>query len=476
MGRMISLLFLISLVAIVSGCAPDARTRCDVSKARPGKRLMKVEWLPEPATKAAPGPTKLYVARGTDQPPKLDGVLDDPCWKAAPVLTGLTVEGKLADVQMEAKFAFAENILYAGFKCDEPNMAGLAAAATAHDGTVWYDDCVELWLDINYSRGRSYHLLFNPIGTVLDLREWDEEVGDPAARRAGSRKVVHHQVEKWNSGCTAKTARGKDFWTVEVAIPVGPMGSDAIIRGSQWGLNVARARRSGGTFELSTWTGVFVSPIYRFGTLQFDKSDCEFEVVSLGNLSVGKNLLELRVRNLTKAAKRIDLRVSASSTEKTLEHIQVAVAAGETKDATVAYTLHGVGSRFVLALEARDVETKERVFSRRYEGAIPEVLHLKLKTPQLYLGEQQEMKGHLAVKLGDAELPNSSLSVELMGDKGNVIAADTVVALQSRGLMTFNIADLRLEGNYRIRATVLDRSKRRLAQKEISFNLVEPPF
>ena len=463
-----------SIVGVLTSCAPFP-SPAGALETVPEQQFVSVEWAPA-ATAAASDATKLYVAPGTDQPPKLDGVLDDPCWKAAPVLTGLTMEGKPADVQMQTNFVFDEARLYVGFKCDEPNMAGLAAACKTRDGNVWYDDCVELWLDINYDRRRSYHFLFNPIGTVLDLRERDEEVGDLAARRAGSKKVVHHQDEKWNSGCTAKTAKGKDFWTVEVAIPVGPMGSDEIIRGSRWGLNVARARRSGGTCALSTWTGVFVSPISRFGTLQFDRSDCDFGVVSLGNLSVGKNFLVLRVKNLTKAAKRIDVHVSATAAQTTHQHTQVALAVGETKDTRVPYTLHGVGSRFALALHARDAETKERILSRRYEGIVPDVLNLKLNTPQLYLGEQNEVKGHLVVNLGDAELPNSSISLELVDDNGRVIAADAIAGLKSEAVMTLNIANLKEEGDYRLRARVLDRSKRCLAQKEVPFNLIEPPF
>jgi len=138
--------------------------------------------------------------------------------------------------------------------------------------------------------------------------------------------------------------------------------------------------------------------------------------------------------------------------------------------------LRGVGTDFVLLLDARDAATEMRVFSRRYDGTVPDVLHLKLDAPQLYLGEQKEVKGQVAVKLGDAELPGASLSLELIDEQDEVIGADTVAGLQSRGTITFNIADAEEEGDYRIKARVLDGAKRRLAEKEISFNLVEPPF
>ena len=232
---------------------------------------------PQPApkrvrTKRAPIET-VVVAEKAGLLPNIDGVLDEKCWAKAGTIKDFVVyetEEELALIQTQAKLVFASDAIYVGLRCDEPNVKGLLERCKNHDGDVWHDDCVEIWFDTTLDKASAYHLAINPLGTVYDERVWDEEVGDPQAGAEVKKKVRRSDVA-WNSGCQVKVTKGKTFWTVEGRIPAKSLGVDKISLGSVWGLNVARVRRSGATLEMSSWTGVFTSPISGFGMVQLDQ-------------------------------------------------------------------------------------------------------------------------------------------------------------------------------------------------------------
>ena len=469
-------LAMVCIAGTLSSCAPAPSPRQAV-ETMPEKQFVSVEWTADPPAAGEQETGKLYVAKQVAQPPRINGVLDDPCWQEADVLTGFTkfrVEGDpLADVQTHARIAFSDDTLYVGLTCDEPNIAGLRAKATSDLGAVWYDDCVELWLDVNYERHHSYHILVNPMATVFDTQEWDDVLDD---LRTGTKKVVYHDNPAWNSGCDAKAVKGTDAWTVEMAVPVASMGVREMIRGGRWGLNVARTRRSGGGRWLSTWTGVFVSPISRFGTLQLGKGNFDVRVLSRGSECEGGSHVELRVENLTDVARDLKVELKAISAGKTRERVKVKVPARETKMMKVPYRLDGVGQDYVLALDAWDAGTKEKVLSRRYEGTVPEVLGVSLTNPELYLGEQTEMDGGLVVRLGDADLPEAELIVEVINEGKQTIAAQRISGVRPKASMTFDIAELKKEGTYRLRVSLLGGDGEMIARKQAPFTLTESPF
>ena len=239
--------------------------------------------LPAPAPKrrAAGGPRTriknvatdcVFSARTTPTAPRIDGLLDDPCWQGGSSINDFVVyrtKGELAGVQTQAKIAYAQDAVYVAFRCEEPDMRGLIARCRIHDGTVWHDDCVELWLDTNRDGSSAYHFLVNPLGTTYDTREWDETVKDPESNDGN--KKVHRGDRSWESGCEAAVSKGRNLWIVEMRIPAKALGTDRPAPGAVWGLNVARTRRSGSVCELSSWTGAFTTPISAFGTLRFDQ-------------------------------------------------------------------------------------------------------------------------------------------------------------------------------------------------------------
>lgn len=183
------------------------------------------------------------------EPVTLDGVLDETAWDAAQwqgdfvsasAASENAGEPRPAEVQTRFKVLYDDWGLWVAVECDEPSPDAIKADTLEHDGTVWADDCIELFFD-PAGEGRYYHhFLINTRGVWYD--DYGADYG-----------LVHGKL--WD--CAIETAASVDAaaakWTVEVRIPFGGLilNEDA---GSDWLWNVTRERHAGGELQLSTWT------------------------------------------------------------------------------------------------------------------------------------------------------------------------------------------------------------------------------
>ncbi len=205
----------------------------------------------EEETAAAEG--KVLACAVAEQPPTIDGALDDPCWQSAGhtedfeefILTpGTQVTTRvLACADREA--------LYFGFECTEPSTESLLIKSTERDGAVWADDSVELFLDTNLDRRSFYQVIVNPAGVFFD-----QDTGAPGL--AGP---------KWDGPITVATRVLVDRWLAEVRLAFTGLRL-AETEGRVWGVNFARSSFRGGRSSY-TWAqmdGGFLEP-HNFGTL-----------------------------------------------------------------------------------------------------------------------------------------------------------------------------------------------------------------
>jgi len=198
-------------------------------------------------------------------PVQLDGVLEDPAWESAPWFGDFTSasagdenagEPKRAEVQTRFKVLYDDQALYVAVQCDEPNPDRIVATTTERDGTIWADDCVEIFFDPE-NEGRYFHqVMANSRGVLYDCY-------------AADYGLVHSRL--WNGAFHAAghTDPAAKQWSVEVAIPFGAivLGEKA---GGTWRWNVTRERHAGGGLELTSWAplkGNFHQPRL-FGALQ----------------------------------------------------------------------------------------------------------------------------------------------------------------------------------------------------------------
>jgi len=193
-----------------------------------------------------PKPTG-YAPR-TDAPPKIDGQLDDACWAKAPAMVlDRTLDGNVkADVRTEVRAVRDDRRLYVAFRCAEPSAEALRAQRRGHDGEIWSDDSVEMFI----GSGSSYHHFgVNAVGSTYD----------------GWRKD-----RSWNSGLTAAAAQGKEEWTAELAIPLAKL--TAAGKAERWIANFNRNRHAGGSWQEFAWSPTLSGDSHvpaQFGTLVF---------------------------------------------------------------------------------------------------------------------------------------------------------------------------------------------------------------
>lgn len=195
---------------------------------------------------------KLIHAYKTDTPPRIDGRLNDPAWEKGDKVTGFVDTWKNVPVKQQTIVTalYDEKNLYIAFNCLETRTFGLIAKCTVHDGNVWSDDCIEIFLDTNRDYTTYYHLLVNPIGTKRE-----------------SKKVTD---TGWNPGWKVATAIGPNHWNVEVAIPFKDLDTSTPLPGTAWGVNFNRARRAAEK-EISGWSFMDGNHHHpeRFGYLAF---------------------------------------------------------------------------------------------------------------------------------------------------------------------------------------------------------------
>ena len=176
----------------------------------------------------------------TENPPVIDGFLDDNCWaEEAVLLTDFTYNHtpvELADPQTMVRVVYDEDNIYFAFECLEPYIDNIVANAPNRDGQVWVDDCVDFFIDPEADGRAYYQLVVNPRGVLMDIR-WGTADKDFNA-----------------IGYQSGYSRGDDRWIVELAF----RWDDFILSpsvGDTWRMNFCRNRLPGqGGSSTWSWT------------------------------------------------------------------------------------------------------------------------------------------------------------------------------------------------------------------------------
>jgi len=172
----------------------------------------------------------------TDVPPKIDGVLDDPCWrKAVPTSDFVQMdpdEGKLATEQTIVRVLYDDDNLYFGIECLDSRPDKIVARLVPRDSNFWPGDLISIVLDTFHDHQTCFGFQVNPFGIQRDFRSTED------GRRTWSGIDLAWDGLWWSKGRI--TDRG---WTVEIAIPFKtlrfPRKSEQI-----WGVNIQRYQSS----------------------------------------------------------------------------------------------------------------------------------------------------------------------------------------------------------------------------------------
>ncbi len=183
--------------------------------------------------------------------PRIDGKLDDDCWKTAKPIDNFTVLGKATPSQVDTKVRMLYNgtKVYFAIWCPEPKMDTIKADTTQRDGPVYNEDSVELFFDPDQD-GNYIQLCVNSLGTIFDSRK-----ANP----------------KWNGKWQVAAEKTNKGWSAEILFDLESASMTIPAAETTWKFNVCRSR-VGGDREQSSWSLLrkkFHEP-RNFGTLIFE--------------------------------------------------------------------------------------------------------------------------------------------------------------------------------------------------------------
>ena len=202
----------------------------------------------------------IHKSPGSQQPPVIDGKLDDAVWQEVQPLAAfvppITKTKKQAIAKTTAQVIWDDRNLYVAFTCHEPKMDQLQPNGTERDTYGMYKgDSLEMFI-YPYEKTRPFHLfMINP-----NNARWDAiQVHTPESGKLSTRKMDN----SWNPQWKSAVVRTQDRWTVELAIPWEAIGGTPQL-GEKRRVNLARNRIP----EPAEWTA------WTVWARSFGESDC----------------------------------------------------------------------------------------------------------------------------------------------------------------------------------------------------------
>lgn len=179
----------------------------------------------EPDAAAAHHSKSVCLKRG-DQPPIIDGVLDDAVWDDAIRIDDLhqfqPVDHGTPSENSEFLLFYDQDFFYVGARLYDSNPGAISARQLVQGRTLMFDDAIEFLLDPFNTRRTGYWFQVNPNGIRRDgLYESPTEIN-----------------RDWDGIWLAEARVDEGGWTAEVAIPFKTLTFSP--DNSKWGFTVAR--------------------------------------------------------------------------------------------------------------------------------------------------------------------------------------------------------------------------------------------
>lgn len=190
---------------------------------------------------------KEILAVKIDKPPKIDGKLDDKCWKIAPQADGFTrldIEKPVKD-RTTVKLVYTDKAIYVAWHIYDSQPKKIVARQTKDHIRFANEDSVCFSIDPFHTHKSAHRTLFmaNPFGKKY-------------VHFAKERPKNREYADKWK--VAAKTV--KDGWVVEMEIPWQILDYPETTEPILMGINFDRKQQRTG--EHSWWSNVGVEKLY----------------------------------------------------------------------------------------------------------------------------------------------------------------------------------------------------------------------
>jgi hypothetical protein len=146
--------------------------------------------------------------------PKLDGQLDDPCWKAARPITDFAAlwlgESRPGT---RARLAWDEKALYYAAEMDDAELRAYGPERNDH---LWEGDVFEMFFKPGEDRSEYYEFQVNPLATVFEVAFPKRA---PLGRPFRDEPRLGHEAAVALRGTLDRPGDADEGWTVEGRIP-----------------------------------------------------------------------------------------------------------------------------------------------------------------------------------------------------------------------------------------------------------------
>ena len=162
----------------------------------------------------------------TKEDMRVDGLLNEAAWRAAEPIGELVQreprEGQPPSEPTDVRVAYNDDALFIAVRCSDSQADRLRSTQMRRDGSLTYDDHVQLLLDTRRDRRNAYYFATNPAGVMVD----------------GTISENNTANLNWDGVWVVRTRTDKEGWTAEFKIPFKTMAFDP---GTQsWGFNISR--------------------------------------------------------------------------------------------------------------------------------------------------------------------------------------------------------------------------------------------
>jgi len=157
-----------------------------------------------------------YTLKRTTAPIRIDGVLDEEDWKAAQPVGNFKFQwyksGKKE--QTEAKMLWDDEYLYVSYVCQD---AHISATRLTRGSSVWYDDCVEVFIAPNPDDPQNYfNREMNVNGAFLEGHH-PRGINTKSKERWRAHGI---QIATKMVGTLSDDSDEDSHWVLEVAVPL----------------------------------------------------------------------------------------------------------------------------------------------------------------------------------------------------------------------------------------------------------------
>ena len=240
------------------------RQRADREQA-PGTELMPgrpgVAGLEEAASTGVLAGRPSVMAVRVNEPPRIDGNLDDEVWQQATRITDFVqqgpVEGAPATEETEVFIAYDDSHLYFGMYAHYSDPTLARATRVDRDQAMFGDDIISVYFDTFLDQQRAYVFSLNGYGVQNDSLM--QAAGFGGSGRGGGRRGggfsgggsrggftgVPFGDRSWDALFDSRGTLVDDGWTAEMAIPFKSLRYPAVEnQPHRWGFQIARRIRA----------------------------------------------------------------------------------------------------------------------------------------------------------------------------------------------------------------------------------------